>query len=396
MSKFSDPDAFYALNHTRENLIRAARQDAEEIRLALLFNKSESTNESRAVLVFLPCNIAKFDKEVKSLMLSISFMRTYQSVTMKTDLIVGTPRECFAYPEFLGCTEGIRTDFSDIERCLLLEHVPLQNRSDTTHPLLAYSNYIDSILVLSEFPYMSNYSVILRTDLDTFLTPGFGKWTLPHELSLVAGHGGYGSENANKHLSWIMKQRLGLSDEGLKGIGSTWIGDSRVMVATGKLTVSAMIWLHTQEFNKYEMGPAETDGWPYWHWPVLLLYAGHIAVNQIPMERLIITYPPGIKPNAAEIIHLDHYSSDNETMTDSVLHLHCWHTDAPYYAKHKFQTGAYKDLDLAPFIAMDSPMSYATTIAISSDRLSSEEFSRIVHSPSSIKNESWIRPNNII
>jgi hypothetical protein len=42
-----------------------------------------------------------------------------------------------------------------------------------------------------------------------------------------------------------------------------------------------MRWLDTQEFSEYEKCCAGTESWPNWHWPVMLLYGGHIALNQV-------------------------------------------------------------------------------------------------------------------
>jgi hypothetical protein len=53
-----------------------------------------------------------------------------------------------------------------------------------------------------------------------------------------------------------------------------------------------MRWLDTQEFSKFEKCCSGTEGWPNWHWPVLLLYGGHIALNQV-----IIFYPIPTLPN---------------------------------------------------------------------------------------------------
>jgi hypothetical protein len=39
-------------------------------------------------------------------------------------------------------------------------------------PLLNYTNYIDSMLILAEYNTFSTYDFMLRTDLDGFLAPG--------------------------------------------------------------------------------------------------------------------------------------------------------------------------------------------------------------------------------
>jgi hypothetical protein len=51
---------------------------------------------------------------------------------------------------------------------------------------------------------------------------------------MAVGRGGYGSKNANAHLKWIMEKKLGLMDSDLNGLGSTWYGQSELMVATAR------------------------------------------------------------------------------------------------------------------------------------------------------------------
>ncbi len=65
-----------------------------------------------------------------------------------------------------------------------------------------------------------------------FLFLGFSSW-LP-EKQLVVGTGGYSSTNANSHLKWISEKQLELVDSGLLNLGSTWYGQSEMMVATAR------------------------------------------------------------------------------------------------------------------------------------------------------------------
>jgi hypothetical protein len=61
----------------------------------------------------------------------------------------------------------------------------------------------------------------------------------------MTGQGGYGSKNAELHLKYVAKQ-LGLTYNGMGGLGSTWYGNAELMVATANLTISVMRWLTTQ------------------------------------------------------------------------------------------------------------------------------------------------------
>ncbi len=50
----------------------------------------------------------------------------------------------------------------------------LQNRTfdQVPDPLVSYSKYINSMLILAEFQLAGKYDLILRTDLDSFIAPG--------------------------------------------------------------------------------------------------------------------------------------------------------------------------------------------------------------------------------
>jgi hypothetical protein len=124
------------------------------------------------------------------------------------------------------------------------------------------------------------YDAVLRSDLDAFLMPGFASWVPPAQDTLVVGTGGYGHVNANAHLAYVSKVLKLDTKEGLQGLGSTWFGITKLMVATAKLTIRVMRWMHTQEFNTFEKCCSGIFGWSHWHWPVLLLYGGHVALNQ--------------------------------------------------------------------------------------------------------------------
>ena len=272
-------DAFYALPSTRKNLIDEAKQADRELQQALL-TAGEPLDSSRvmtrALMGYLPPTEERFMSELKWFYLSIGYMRSTQPANMKTDLIVFTePSNVDKVVAEFNCLRTYRTSASDPEACIVIAHVPLKHREvragDAKPPLVEYSNYVDSMLILAEFPTDSAYEMLLRSDLDTFVTPGFSDWNLTGKFVIATGSGGYGSENVNRHLSWTMTQRLGLKDEGLIGLGSTWYGRSSVMIATAKLTIASMNWLHTQEFNEYEQFHAGTDGWPY----VFFTYPAH-------------------------------------------------------------------------------------------------------------------------
>ena len=383
-------DSYYHLPSVRSELIREVQ--AARSNLLRAFSTDISVGPlvlRRAVVVFLPSGIPKFVAEAKWLYLSIGLMRTRQATSVLTDFVIFTPPENVDdLAEDFGC--AVEIDPRGSERCIVLPHVPLKDRlvptGQAAPPLVKYANYVDSMLVLAEFKHASVYSDIIRSDLDAFITPGFSDWFLDGEHVLAVGDGGYGHENANRHLSWIMKEKLGIDDNGILGVGSTWFGRSDVMVACAQLTIAAMNWLQTQEFNEYEQYHSGTDSWPYWHWPVLLLYGGHIAVNQIPKSKVL--------KNSRAVAELDKpTSSSTELISASVKHLHCFQ-GVELFSKLRFHLGQYKTLSLWPFLAMNTTEAYSTTIAVSSARLSMTELRTYMADAFALSNGDWIRPDH--
>ena len=379
-------EAYYALNMTRQSLINNAKKLNEELQQVLKKPLKTHSHTSRAILVYLPPKMPKYNKELKWMLLSIAWMRTTQPDLVKTDLIVFTAPGEFAYAISLGCVPNVsRTEFDDPERCIVMEHVSLKTRGGQI--LDEYSQYVDSILILSEFEFGDRYDVILRSDTDVFITPAFATWSLPAGTSIVTGKGGYNVDNSRKHLKWIAKTKLGLADHGITNIGSTWVGTADVLVAAARLTVAAMEWMHTQEFSKYEKTAAGVDGWPHWHWPVLLLYGGHIAINQIPTNQVFVS-------DSESSAALDFRSSSTVPIPAVVLHIHCWQNDM-IFSKYQFQAGKYKDMDLGNYTQMISAADLSVTIAVSSDRMTLNDYATITRDPVKMKNREWIRPNSI-
>jgi len=74
---------------------------------------------------------------------------------------------------------------------------------------------------------------------------GMANWIPSNHSILYTGQGGYGSNNAELHLKYVSKQ-LNLDYNNMGGLGSTWYGNAKLMVATANLTISVMRWLTTQ------------------------------------------------------------------------------------------------------------------------------------------------------
>lgn len=383
--------AYYSLPTTQKAIISQIRDDNLLLQ-SIIANPYGlfAQFEMRGILVYLPPGSDQYNAELKALLLSVAIMRVGQTAHTRTDLLVGTPPGDWSFLYSIDCIAKARTNFDEPEACRIVSYVPLADRP-ADHPLLLYKGYVDSVLVLAEFNNTANYDFLLRTDIDTLVTPAFAAANLlPASIVIATGLAGYNSEVAIRHLNWMMK-KVGLENVGdvpgevSVGIGSTWFGRSAVLVALAKLSVSSMIWLHTQEFTEYERGPASTDGWPNWHWPVLTMYGGHVAVKQV---RNSAAYRTTL--NDADPVKLDQGTNSIQPLANNIIHIHCWHTEE-IFSKFAFHRGDYVNISLLPYLDMNTTQSFAMTVAISSSRLTPQKLALLVKNYTAISNKEWIR-----
>jgi len=279
--------AFLSAPGVQEELKESVRFANKELQQSLAVDVNSVDSVRRGILAYFPPGIPRFISELKWFYLSIGYMRAKQPSHIKTDLILFTePSYVDELSSTFSCAKEVRKSFQDKETCIVLAHEPLRKRKvpegSKPSPLIDYSNYVDSMLILAEFKHADAYDILIRSDLDTFITPGFSDWTLPGKTALVAGRGAYGSHNSNNHLRWVAEKKLGLKDAGMTNLGSTWYGRTSVMLAAAKLTLAIMSWLDTQEFSEYEKGPAGVDGWPYvFAFPVDKYYFLDIGIGRL-------------------------------------------------------------------------------------------------------------------
>ena len=385
-------DTYFTLPLIRHKLVQQVQSANDELQRNLNHLSKNEVNVTRGILVYIPIRDEKFLDELKWLYLSIGVMRISQPLNVKTDLLIFTPpANVEKMSKDLGCRPSVREGFACPEGCIVLPHVPLTERSislesDLQYVLKNYSGVIDSVLILSEFMYADNYTYLMRTDLDTFFTPGFGAFHLPPSAGIAVGTGGYWSHNAALRLQWIAEKKLGLKYNRYENVGSTWYGRSKALVSLGKLSISIMEWLTSQEFSEFEsLQISGTDGWPHWYKPVLSMYAGDIAINQVPHESLRRSSVVG------GTVNFDFSACDSHRILDStVQHLHVFQYQ-DNFSKLKFHAGFYHELNLTPFLAMKTPPEYATVIAISSSRMNLTELASVISSPIGLKDKNWIK-----
>ncbi|ETW03995.1 hypothetical protein H310_04400 [Aphanomyces invadans] len=246
----------------------------------------------------------------------------------------------------LGCTTKPRASRDAPNRCILVQDYELLYSKDTFD-----YRFGDSInIVAKSTPVLDAYDWLLRTDIDVFLTPAFSSW---RPKTMVVGYGGYESETSVQRLGRIAKD-LNLNVAGMHSVGSTWYGPTKLIQECANLTVFMMKYLHQNEFTAEEKSPEYgIKGWPEWHYGVLTLYAGHIAINHCAFGDLAVR---------------DENMLDFPTASDGDVayhaHLHTWQ-NAKRFSKFVFDQGGYANetldklnlhqvSDYAMYMALDS------------------------------------------
>jgi hypothetical protein len=190
--------------------------------------------------------------------------------------------------------------------------------------------YVNSIACMNGdgAEVLDRYTHLLRTDVDTFITPA---WNGFHPSGFTCGMGGYSNDDEVRQRIRETAARYGLVHRGLTNVGSTWYGPTEVV-----RRASAFAEMLTKHILTHYFATDE-GAWPGWYRGVTLLYAGEIAVNHC-------------APEAKHSALLDAGSTSRETVS-RFPHLHCWHTDDKF-SKHAFMSGRYtledaRDLDLS-------------------------------------------------
>ncbi|KAI3378641.1 hypothetical protein SNEBB_010883 [Seison nebaliae] len=262
-------------------------------------------------------------------------------------------------------------------------------------------DYIDSFNIIYEgYVIYQNYDFIMKSDMDTFLTPHFGAYLPPiirrghfMKRSFVTGTGGYSNEWNHPKLNKIMQnnfipfistfRRLNNpsthvgTEEELKeikrlsiqkmltpfydfggtlqqeNIGSTWYGTASEAHLLGAITIRAVLHLHVYEFSPIERaGKLGILMWPDWHHGVLTMYGAHIAAHYLSCATLSDIQKNENKRSLLPILTIYHstHMLDSISTSDEVLskrpldhpfiHIHCWHTNMDF-SKFLFKETPY-------------------------------------------------------
>ena len=202
--------------------------------------------------------------------------------------------------------------------------VRIEQRSVENDPEWRGYRYADSVLCVNGAgaERLDRYTHILRTDVDTFVTPAWNDFRPSH---FAFGHGGYSNDDDVRQRIRSIAARFGLVHRGLTNVNSTWYGPTDLVRRASAVNAMLMRHIVTDGF------PDGRGEWPGWYWGVSSLYAGEIAVNHC-------------APDARRSDQLDGPNTSRDPIS-RYAHIHCWHTDEKF-SKHAFTDGKYTLADL--------------------------------------------------
>lgn len=185
--------------------------------------------------------------------------------------------------------------------------------------------YINSVACINgiDSEILDIYDYLLRSDVDTFLTPAWLKF-YPDKYSV--GRGGYSnSDEIRNNMKRVAKIFNIDYIEHTRNIGSTHYGDTKTVREIARLQTQITQYLISEEFKNNE------GSWPNWYKGVSLLYAGDIAVNHLVGKDIYYG-------------DFDFFSTSLES-TNNHPHIHCWHT-REIFSKFDLLDGNYDNVNL--------------------------------------------------
>ncbi|EQC37878.1 hypothetical protein SDRG_04899 [Saprolegnia diclina VS20] len=308
----------------------------------------ESVNDDtfvRAAITYLPPKTPKFVRELRWFRRSWQAMAEYEPKGWRTDIVIYT-KAMTAVLRSLNCSTAPRLNRHEPNKCIVItNYTPLRTKAFNY-------GYGDSLNVVAmDNTVMDAYDYLLRTDLDTFVTPAFATWK-PKELIVGQGAYAFDGTTTSARLESII-QKLNYTKSTVHNVGSTWYGPAAVVRRCAKLTVKTMLYLHESEFTAEEKSEAYgIKGWPNWHWGVLTLYAGHIAINHCANDVGVIKRED----------MLDFPTTSSESPHQHA-HLHTWQ-NSERFSKFSFAEGKYASEDMTKLRHNDVIADYAMYMAL--------------------------------
>ncbi|GAU90489.1 hypothetical protein RvY_02896 [Ramazzottius varieornatus] len=339
---------------------------------------------TRAVVAYFPVKqLEPYLGQLKWCLRSLLEMMKDEPKLWRTDIVLYV--EDLTSPELrqLGCSTTARQNASEPFKCILVKYTKVQDRvidpkssgydRELKDQFKEYS-FIDSIAPLAEQPEVYlNYDFVVRSDLDVFFTPAFSKW-IPPGCTFITGNGGYSDPYNLMKLALVANHSGSYFNSSIWNIGSTWVGPAPLISKIAARTVHWMVYLSKTEFApkmRKQSWWSQAVLWPEWHYGVLLLYGGQLAINEILHAGR--RYP-------FQKIDLDHPTTSTAACTETgPIHLHTYQSDT-YFSKYRFASGAYKNTHSLPIVLNSSRCcDYAGYIAGDSLSMSPEVLANSLH-----------------
>jgi hypothetical protein len=280
-------------------------------------NSTHDVRLTRAVLVYFPVEkINEYELEFRWFYRSWIEMQKYEPTKWRTDLVVFIDNEPEVFKndklffKELNCSFDFKRNNSQQgPMCTLFEYKTLKKRSikgqsdifkqltsqkETYEYLLSkldiFSNdsnnlepfykllfdnlsnygYLDSILMAFDgYDYFKSagFDFLIRSDMDVFLTPLFGKWIPRFCYEFYCGRGAY-STNFNMNRLKRIAENLNLNFGNVRNLGSTWYSTPNQFRLVSYLTLFGMAYLNQEEFSSTEReGKLGVLMWPVSFFP---------------------------------------------------------------------------------------------------------------------------------
>jgi len=262
--------------------------------------------------------------------------------------------------------DNFQINFTSPGQCLYKPYLGVAYRDKT------YDGYMNSQECLygdgSEF--LSQYTLLLRADLDTFPTPHMLNYWPKGIVVDIQYSTNHGLENIKQALRELACS-VGIEHQDWFNMGSTWYGDGRSVRNLAKLTVALNKYGRAQMFGPGTACRCSTcDKLPkVCEWGsgpyagTLLLYLQEIALNKILTQDNWDNMPKG---------QLDQGVTDYKRNVCEPVVIHCFH-NGELFSKNAFTAGKYKKLDMAKLeltnsvLDMTNERDYATYMALVSN-----------------------------
>ena len=190
-----------------------------------------------------------------------------------------------------------------------------------------------SFLTSPEAAFIKDYDWLLRTDLDTFVTPRFVTW-IPQGFA-VSTHPGYSGSQEQQEKIHAVARVLGLRHRGLSNIGSSWYGRGAKVIEVAVQACRAMKYFLDHVFDGKRLWYGSKEGkWPEFSKSGIILYASEIAINHCVADLEFTTMLDG---------QSTHVISINE-----VAHIHTYQSTA-MFSKIPFERGSYDRMNTQGF-----------------------------------------------